>query len=356
MEQLALVPAALDSLGVATTATAPADPDYHIYREWCDGTAEKRSAMLLKKNDLTAILYWNNDLDFQAISMIAEPANCLQRDDWCVGQFGTCLSRGSEPIRFNGAEVCGEIVVPMREPYTKELELVYDVSRVVTATNCTLWADFDADKDFPGDGDLCMATLPLVIPFGQGAVVPQSFYELIDSIEAADDRPQILNGKPAPGLADALKALKKNEFHSFFGTKNKYGMEEKYFHKDFKKIAEKPLVYNNMMVEEKNVTGFSPNGRHHNILFVDKLNKALRYAQGVCPSKYDEALDQYVNLAKKATRKVKFAQLQDDNISTDSDDSTHTRKRGKQEDTSMNYMTRFYTFILGIQVNANDQG
>ena len=27
-----------------------------------------------------------------------------------------------------------------------------------------------------------------------------------------------------------------------------------------------------------------------------------------------------------------------------------------QGDTSMNYMARFYTFILGIQVNANDQG
>ena len=46
----------------------------------------------------------------------------------------------------------------MREPYAKELELVYDASRVVRATNCTLWADFDADKYFPGDGDLYMAT------------------------------------------------------------------------------------------------------------------------------------------------------------------------------------------------------
>ena len=68
-------------------------------------------------------------------------------------------------------------------------------------------------------------------------------------------------------------------------------MEEKHFHKDFKKLAEKPHVYNNMMVIEKNVTGSSPKGRHHNILFVDKLNQALRYAQVVCPSKYDKALD-----------------------------------------------------------------
>ena len=123
--------------------------------------------------------------------MIAEPANRLQRDDLCVGQFGTCLSRGSEPIRLNRVEVCGEIVVPMRELYAKELQLVYNASRVVTATNCTLWADFDADKDFPGDGDLFMASLPLAIPFGQGAAVPHDFDELIASIEAPDDRPQI---------------------------------------------------------------------------------------------------------------------------------------------------------------------
>ena len=187
MEELAPVSAALDSLEVATTATAPADPDYHIYREWCDGMVEKSSAILLNQNDLTGILYWNNDLDFQVISMIAEPVNGLQRDDWCVGQFGTRLSRGSEPIRFNRAEVCGEIVVPMREPYAKELQLVYDASKVVTATNCTFWAEFDADKDFPGEGDLCMVALPLAIPFGQGAVVPQSFDKLIDSIEVADD-------------------------------------------------------------------------------------------------------------------------------------------------------------------------
>ena len=120
-----------------------------------------------------------------------------------------------------------------------------------------------------------MATLPRAIPFGQRAVVPQSFDELLDSIEAADDRPPILNGKPAPGLADALRALKKNEFHSFFGTKNKYGMEGKHFNKDFRKQAAKPHVYNNMMVKEMNVTGLSPNGRHHSILFVNKLHRAL---------------------------------------------------------------------------------
>ena len=133
-------------------------------------------------------------------------------------------------------------------------------------------------------------------------------------------------------------------------------MEEKHFRKDFQTLAAEPHVYNNMMVEEMNVTGLSPNGRHHSILFVDKLHRALRYAQIVCLTKYEEALDQYITPEKKATRRVKFGQLQDDDISIDSDDSTHTRKRGKQEDMSTTYMTRFYTFVLGLQVNANDQG
>ena len=78
MEKLALVPAALDSVKVATTATGPADPAYHIYREWCNGTVEQRSAMLTKQRDLTGILYWNQDLELQTISMIADPADRLQ--------------------------------------------------------------------------------------------------------------------------------------------------------------------------------------------------------------------------------------------------------------------------------------
>ena len=57
MEELTLLPAALDSLEVVTTTTAPVDPDYHIYREWYNWQVEKRSAVLLNQNDLTGILY-----------------------------------------------------------------------------------------------------------------------------------------------------------------------------------------------------------------------------------------------------------------------------------------------------------
>ena len=74
-----------------------------------------------------------------------------------------------------------------------------------------------------------MVALPRGFPFGQGAVVPQSFEELINSIESADDKPPILNGIPAPGLADALRALKKNEYHSFFGKSKLYGADKKRF-------------------------------------------------------------------------------------------------------------------------------
>ena len=118
-------------------------------------------------------------------------------------------------------------------------------------------------------------------------------------------------------------------------------MEEKHFCKEFRKNAAEPHVYNNMMVKENNDPGLSPNGRHHNLLFSDKLDWALRYAAIVCPTKYEEVIDQYVTPAKKASRKVKFSQLQDNDMSINFDDSTHTRKRGKQEDMSTTYMTRF---------------
>ena len=113
----------------------------------------------------------------------------------------------------------------MREPHAKELVLVYN-KKVIDVNKCTLWADFDADTDFPGEGDLVMTAWPIGIPFGQGAVVPHDFDNLIASMGAADNRPQFFNGKPAPGVADALKVLKKNEFHSFYGTKNKFGMDK----------------------------------------------------------------------------------------------------------------------------------
>ena len=98
MEKLATEPAALDLLKVATTATAPVDPNYHIYRAWCDGTVNQRSAMLTKPRDLTGILYWNQDLELQTLSMIADPPDRLQQADWCVGQFGTRLSQGPQPL------------------------------------------------------------------------------------------------------------------------------------------------------------------------------------------------------------------------------------------------------------------
>ena len=152
-----------------------------------------------------------------------------------------------------------------------------------------------------------MAALPILFPFGQGAIVPQSFDKMLNSIKAADGRPQIFNGQPAPGLADALRTLRHNEFNSFFGSKNKYGMAEKHFDNKFQKFVKKPYVYTNMMVKEKNVTGPSKNGQHHMILFVCKLDGALQYTAHTCPTKYEEVLNQYVNSAKKASRTVKYS-------------------------------------------------
>ena len=84
----------------------------------------KQSATLLNQQDHTGIMYVHTDLEFQAISIISSPAHRLHRADWCIGQLGARLSRGPEAIRFNRAAMCGDIVVPMREPYTKELGLL----------------------------------------------------------------------------------------------------------------------------------------------------------------------------------------------------------------------------------------
>ena len=50
MEDLALHPVALDLLEVATTATGPTDPTYHIFKEWCAMSADERSEALLSIN------------------------------------------------------------------------------------------------------------------------------------------------------------------------------------------------------------------------------------------------------------------------------------------------------------------
>ena len=98
MEDLALQPAALDFLEVTATATGPVDPGYYIFREWCTISEDDQSAALLNPQDLTGIMYLNINLDFQAISIIGSPAKRPQRKEWCIGQFGTRLSREPEPI------------------------------------------------------------------------------------------------------------------------------------------------------------------------------------------------------------------------------------------------------------------
>ena len=84
-------------------------------------------------------------------------------------------------------------------------------------------------------------------------------------------------------------------------------MDKKHFSKEFKKEAEKSHVYDDMLVEERNVTHSSENGREHARSFVIMLYKAISYAKIVCPTRYDEAMEQYVNVAAKQSSKVRFA-------------------------------------------------
>ena len=101
-----------------------------------------------KSVNLTGIVYLNTNLNFQAFSIIGSPVNHPHQKEWCIGQFGTRLSRKPEPIQFKRAAVYGNIVVPMREPYAKELGLVYDASKIITAANCRFWTNFDPGKKF----------------------------------------------------------------------------------------------------------------------------------------------------------------------------------------------------------------
>ena len=61
MEALALNPTALDMLAVASTATGPADSDYHLFKEWCGMSSKDREAAILTI-DVEGIIYTNTDL------------------------------------------------------------------------------------------------------------------------------------------------------------------------------------------------------------------------------------------------------------------------------------------------------
>ena len=80
-------------------------------------------------------MYLDTDLKFQAIFIVISPAHRPQRADWRVG-LGNRLSRGPEGILFNLEDVCGSIVVPMREPSAKQLGLLYNSTKVISADNC----------------------------------------------------------------------------------------------------------------------------------------------------------------------------------------------------------------------------
>ena len=150
MEDLLLQPAVLDLIEVEATTTSPMEPEFYIFREWYAMAEVERSVALLNQQDLTGdIMYLNTNLDFQAVSIISSPAHRPHWEEWCVGQFGNRLNSGPEAIRFNRAGVCGAIVVPMREPYPKELGLLYNGFKIITADNCRFWDDFNPKKRFP---------------------------------------------------------------------------------------------------------------------------------------------------------------------------------------------------------------
>ena len=61
-------------------------------------TVEEKKTALLNKQDFTGVIYVNPDFEFRLVSIISVLANWLERNKWLVGQVGTRLSRGPEPI------------------------------------------------------------------------------------------------------------------------------------------------------------------------------------------------------------------------------------------------------------------
>ena len=146
-------------LKAESTATAPAEPSFFIFVEWCLMTELQKPETLLNQQDLTGTMYLNTNFEFQSISIISSPVHCLHWDDWHVRQIGNRLSRGPEGMLFNLDDICGYIIVPMRKLYAKQLGLLYDSTKIISADNCRFWSNFDLEKDFPGEDELRMATL-----------------------------------------------------------------------------------------------------------------------------------------------------------------------------------------------------
>ena len=141
MKELVYHPSALDNLKVDVTATATADPNYFLFKKWCQKTVEQKKSTLLNKQDLTGVMYLHTDFEFRSVSIISASPNRFEQDKWLVGQLGNRLSRSPESIQFNHVNICSSIVVPMREPYAKELGLLYDKSIIISVDNCKFWPE-----------------------------------------------------------------------------------------------------------------------------------------------------------------------------------------------------------------------
>ena len=153
-----------------------------------------------------------------------------------------------------------------------------------------------------------MLTIPCAISYGSGAEVQHSLDDLTTSIKSPDGLPSVLNGKPAPGIADAWKALQKNEFNSFYGTDNNYGATKGIFHKKkfSAKVTKAPFV-TSMMVKEKHCLGMSLNGLQHSNNFNDTLTYALKYAKVNAPEKYNNTVKTYVMSRMKVEHRAAAA-------------------------------------------------
>ena len=88
------------------------------------------------------------------VSITTTPLVRLDRTEWVIDQQGNKLTEGPEGVKLNAIEVCGFVLVLMRETMADNLGLKWNSTLIVNKETCILWTGGDVDTNFPGTGEL----------------------------------------------------------------------------------------------------------------------------------------------------------------------------------------------------------
>ena len=125
-----------------------------------------RKVVICQSDNCAGACYLNSNKLSMAITLITSPHVRVDQKDWLIGQQGNDLGRGAASVKRNISDLCGSVVVPMREPFAIALKFDYDKTLLVDDTNTTFWNGArNLDTIFLGAGALCMVALLYVFPF-----------------------------------------------------------------------------------------------------------------------------------------------------------------------------------------------